>query len=150
MHDPDMAGVVPPSFPLVFPFAGFADADVVREAETLLADASDFPIEIFACHVHVDAQSGEVLELLRPERGAGQITALHKTLYSGAFRPFLPAGQPFMPAITIGRGAEFEEANDRMVALNETGLRIPARASRVCVYVFGEGPVECLAEFSLA
>lgn len=149
LHDPAMAGVVPPGFPLVFPVPGFRDEEVVSETQALLAGETDFAIEMFACHVHVEAETGEVLELLRPERGAGQITALHKKLYSGAFRPYLPAGMPYMPAITIGRGDEFETANSRMEALNETGLRIPGRANKVEVYAFGEGPVDRLAEIPL-
>lgn len=149
MHDPDMAGLVPPGFPLVFPIPGNSDADFAEEVALQMEGETDFAIEIFAAHVHVDAQSGEVLELLRPNRGAGRVTALHQKLYSGALQPAFAVGVPYMPAICIGRGNDFDEADARMGTLNAESIAMHARADRVKLFAFDGVDAVCVEEFPL-
>jgi hypothetical protein len=49
---------------------------------------------------------------LVPERGAGEITALHRTLHTGNLRPFLRPEIPYVPHLTVGWAPTVKEAVD--------------------------------------
>lgn len=116
-YDP-LANHVKPHITLVFPFD--SDIENIELKEHISAVISKItPFEVILKGITPTNAFGRYL-FLNVQKGAGEISELHKSLYSGILQKYYPEwlkDKTFLPHMTLGN---FDNDDDFAVAINET------------------------------
>jgi 2'-5' RNA ligase len=146
-HDPQ-ASWVRPHFTLVFP-AEVLRETIVAEASQVLSRQGPLPFAVRRAAAYRDpvGEGGHVF--LVPDEGRDEIVALHDRLYEGGLRPYLRADIPFVPHITVGAGATFEECERLAERLNEAHPVFLGTIENVEVLEVKVGEARCVMAFRL-
>lgn len=116
-YDP-AANKVAPHITLVFPFeSSIRKSDLKEHMIKVLSNVKPFKVTLSG--ITGDELFGKFL-FLNVKRGKKAITDLHKRLYTGILKEFLPVwieNGPFLPHMTVGKIDDREEFE---AALNET------------------------------
>lgn len=150
-HDPQ-AALVPPHFTLVFGAgdAGDADEDAYLRHVESVAQAS-VPIR-FHCRcamLGTDERAERAFVYLVPDEGHAAISLLHDRLYRGPLAAGLRLQVPYVPHITIGSSADFQQAKAWCDALNGQGVDVAGVLPALTVAALRGGSFQVLQRFDL-
>jgi 2'-5' RNA ligase len=146
-HDPQ-ASRIGAHFTLIFP-AELTAEPVVEHISAILRSARSIPFVVRRAEPVPDLIAGGSQVFLVPEEGRDEVVALHDQLYGGLLRPFLRQDMPFLPHITVGGSATFEQCQRLADELNREHLAVPGVIERVdLIEVTNEG-VKPVIRFAL-
>jgi len=146
-HDPQ-ASRIGAHFTLIFP-AELTAEPAGEHVSAILQGARSIPFVLRRAEPVPDAIAGGSHVFLVPDEGRDEIVVLHDQLYGGLLRPFLRPDMPFLPHITVGGAATFEQCQRLADELNREHLAVPGVIERVdLIEVTNEG-VQPVARFAL-
>jgi 2'-5' RNA ligase len=132
-HDAQRHALVPAHFTLVF---GCSALGLDEYTNHVAAVASRSKPISFCCKYAMlgnDDENDTAYVFLVPDQGNSEISLLHDRLYSRVLRPHLRLDLPYVPHITIGSLASREQAKHLCDHLNQQGVFIEGRLTKLTV-----------------
>lgn len=132
VHDPQ-CDMIAPHLTLVY---GTEDADEGAIADHVAGVAAWFsavPFRIRRAFIDTDNADNEAFFHLVPEDGYETLYALHERLNEGPLSAARSSDFPYVPHITLGRGADVEQGTTLIGGLNKSGIDISGRIAALTV-----------------
>ena len=149
-YDPASPVAIEPHITLVFPTILLDTATFVAQVERQSEGIASFEFALGAAAAVRDRESHSNLLYLLPKRGVGQIALLHDRLYAGLLLSARRRDLPYVPHVTVGRFADFTEAEAAAALLNRQGLHVPALATQIDVVRVAAPAAITVAQIGLA
>ncbi len=146
-HD-RQASVLGPHFTLLFGCDAVAEDAYIEHVRAVAATMPAFHVHCPGAQADRD-DDGAGLVYLVPERGRGDVQALHDALYTGPMAPHLRKDGRYIAHITVGHCASLDAATALADDLNAGGIDIAGGVDAVVVGCVESGRFVELARFAL-
>jgi 2'-5' RNA ligase len=147
-NDPQ-ARLIDAHFTLMFPLICEADT-LVAHVKQLMASFSSFSVTLARVVAQRDVVSGGSHVFLVPSEGGDQIRRIHDELYATTFRAHLREDVPYLPHVTVGASATFEECASLAEALNQGAIDVRARIDAIDIISVGVDGIASAGHVPLA
>jgi 2'-5' RNA ligase len=147
-HDPQ-AALVPPHFTLVFGHGGVDEATVLRHVEAVAAASAPIRFHCRCAMLGTDERAERAFVHLVPDEGHAAVSLLHDRLYRGPLAAGLRLQVPYVPHVTMGCSADFQQAKAWCDALNAQGVDVAGTLPALTVGALRGGAFQVLRRFGM-